>query len=299
VSCGRPAAWKRASDLFNAAAIAFHEASIGFGDSRLPEGKLMASGPPFDDSSIDTSKLGSLRAEYPAGSFRHKLAIGAAATFILLLAGVAAFIILRNDPRDGPNGRLLATAFFGFLMILPLIGLVVLVRRLTWRVSLFANGLVLHKKNSVQVVLWEDVKYLYEKRLIQYGAETDHTIRIETDGGDRLRLDALFQAITPLADAIRQCSNPVLLAKAKRKLQNGEPVSFGPLKLAPDGLENGKHKISWTEVEAPNIEKKGPGHHLVIRKSGKRSQWYSCPIPDFPNIEVFLTLVSGLAQVGK
>jgi hypothetical protein len=259
---------------------------------------LMVSQSRFDDSEIDFSKLGSLRAEYPAGSFRHRLAIGAAAIFILVLAGLAGFMVLRDDPRDGPNGRLLASAFFGILTIFPLVGLVVLVRRLTWQVSLFANGLVFHKRNAAQVVIWEDVKYLYEKRLIQYGVETDHTMRIETDGGGRLKLDAMFQAITPLADAIHQYSNPVLLAKAQRKLQNAEPVSFGPLKLLPDGLENGKHKATWTEIERLNIENKGPGHHLVIRKSGKRSPWYSCPVPDFPNIEVFLTLVSGLARVG-
>ncbi len=264
------------------------------------------SSPRFNDPTIDRSKLGSLEEAFTTDSKFHVfLIIGG--VIVALVCGYFAYLFLTGTPPKGPSleataariGAGFFVAFFGALTIAGLVIVVWCIRHWSWRIFLFENGFVIQKNRAAQAVFWDDVKYVYARELLKRGVVVGHAIQIDTDDGRRLKTGDGFTDVAQLIDAIFENCIPVLLAKAQRKLKNAEPVPFGSLQVVADGLEYGEHKLSWAKLIGPYIETRGRIDYLVIRKSGKRGDWYSCKLVRFPNIDTFMELVSGLAGAGR
>jgi hypothetical protein len=106
-------------------------------------------------SDADRTALGAFRSFHPAASGIHKVNIGIASVFTVLLLGPAvAFLIAAL--RSPGKGMEIGAGIFGAIGLAPAIGLVYLIRKLRWRLYLFDNGFVF-ARGANRVVLWDDV----------------------------------------------------------------------------------------------------------------------------------------------
>jgi hypothetical protein len=229
--------------------------------------------------------LGAAEAEYAAGSRPHKVAIGSCVVFLALFTALAVFALLRPGVPD----RVIVFAVFAGLALLPLIGLVVLIVRLGWRVLIYEKGFVLQQNRSSEVVLWEEVAELREKQVV--GRGYDHTLRVRLDSGRELKLDLMYRDLPSLIGTIRERSHPHILAKVLKRLQQGEQVAFDTLKVSSAGLEKTASRISWDEVEGIKFQNNGLADQLLVCRAGSTSPWYRRNASKIPNLGVLLALV--------
>jgi hypothetical protein len=255
-------------------------------DARLPK-----------DPAIDYLKLGSFQAEYGTGSSRHYAVI---VTMIVLAAlcacGVAVFVgIYFADPQI-PGVGIAGMVVFGVLAIFPLVGLFFYLDKLAWRVLLFSNGFVMDRNKRFEMILWDQIKTVFEKRALIADNDASHWVRLEMMSGNHISLDQTFPDITALAQRIREGSQPSLLSRALARLGLKEPLSFGNLKIYPDGLANGKERIKWDLVESIAIEPGSRCNRVLIRKKGEQALWYQQAGPECPNMEMLAVLANRLRQ---
>jgi hypothetical protein len=254
-------------------------------DDRLP-----------DDPAIDYLMLGHFQADYHTGTGWHYFLLVSTSLVAALLIGVAAVFATLYFSESGPAGVGIAGMIgFGLLATFPLACLFLLLDKLNWRVLLFANGLVLDRNKRFEMIPWDHVNYLFAKRVLRHGAETDQWLRIELMSGKKITLDVSFRDLDSLAKRVREGSQPSLLSRALAQLGLNKSLELGPLKLTPDGLANSKEKIKWDQVESISFDL-GAGSNLVIRKKGEPRCWSSWAGKEFPNVELFLLLANRFRQ---
>ena len=78
--------------------------------------------------------------------------------------------------------------FLGVFIVVPFLVLLILLRRLNWRVLLLENGFIISRNGLAESVLWSDIQYLREKVVIQYGHETGHDLQIQLESGRKICL---------------------------------------------------------------------------------------------------------------
>jgi hypothetical protein len=263
-------------------------------DARLP-----------DESQIDREKLGAFEAEYFAGSRSHYFGMVVLIVGIVLFGSIAVVVSVAGLQGAARFQRLdvgLMTLFFGIAIavaVMPVICVLYLVRqyrRLRWRVLLFSNGLVFDRNRKIDVVLWDQIKYVYEKVTVidRKGGVVEYHLRLVTLSNKTFLLDIIFRDIAKLARRVQELSWPSLLSRALRQIQQNEAVEFGSLKLSSDGMENKTDRMPWAEFQGVTIEFEDQIHKFVIRKKGQKKPWAKRPIPHFPNRALFVELVNRL-----
>jgi Family of unknown function (DUF6585) len=241
-------------------------------------------------------ELGRMEQEYLPGSATLIAAMVGGVLVALGLGGFLIFSLLQDGlPKTAIGWTVLAAAVIGTVLT-PLVIVFVLLGRLRWRLYLFENGLGFRYRKSSRAVTWDEVKYLYEIRLTVNGVPTGHRVYLRTEDNTLLALDGTFRGVSSAAAALKDRVAPRLAAKAAHALGAGEPVPFGKLTLAPDGLRQGDKLLPWEEVAA-KIERRSEGRVLVIRKAGKWGIWYEQPLANFPNVELFLNLLGRFVDI--
>jgi len=247
------------------------------------------------DPAIDYLKLGTFQAEYATGSrWHYTLIVAMLALTALSVAAAGFFVILYFADPQIPGIGIGGMVAFGVLTIFPLVGLFFYLDKLSWRVLLFAHGFVMDRNKRFEMILWDQIKNRFEKRVITDATDPDHWMRIDLMSGGQFTLDHTFADITTLARRIREGSRASLLSRALARLGLKEPVHFGKLKLYPDGLANAKERIKWDLVECVAIEPGASGDRLLVRKKGEPRPWYSQVGSECPNIELAVLLAERL-----
>jgi hypothetical protein len=257
----------------------------------------MDGSPVSDGPTVGAPELGAFESEYQMGSSYHKLLLVSCIVVGVLSLVPAAAIPFVTQPPGLTTEKMAASLFVGSPGLLSLLGVFALLRRWHWRTLVFENGVVLERNRAAEQILWTDIKHYYEERLLLHGrVETDHELRLRLRSGRKITINKFYKNSGELARTIRLRCSAALYSQATEQLRRHEPVSFGFLKLDPEGLAAGKDKLAWDEVEKIDVEQRGPGYALVVMKRGKRAPWFLQPVPRFPNIDVFLALIRGIRQ---
>lgn len=189
--------------------------------------------------------------------------------------------------QSGELGGQRISPFFVVLAVVAFFGLVILVRRLGWRLRVFENGFVLLRGKAALTILWDEIKYLREASWDLTGVD----MRVETHAGQRVQLDSTFRNSSSLAQSIRVPANASLFGRAETQLTHNSPIEFDSLSLLVSGLAKGGEQILWDDVDRITLKHTGKCYKFVIHKSGKGRSWYERSAPYFPNLRVFLALV--------
>jgi hypothetical protein len=257
-------------------------------------------------SEEERTALGQFRSFHPAASGIHKVNIAIAAVFTVLpLAGAVWFLIemLKNPGK----GNEIGVAIFGALALGPAIGVVYLVRKLSWKLCLFENGFVLVRGGN-RIVHWQDVQAFYEEQTVVGGIKADRYLRLRMQDGRLLTLDSSYQDFPAFAAAVRDALTKAVLAHAAEELPAGRSVAFGKLMLTRSGLEKPGGTIAWNEVHFIQVEPRMDGqviHHAVVVYQRSRQpkgpddkvEWYKKFVRDFGNVGAFLRLAGEFTTV--
>jgi hypothetical protein len=256
-------------------------------------------------SASDRAALGTFRSVYMAGSRMHKVNITIAAVFTLLLA-VPAIALLIGALVTSRNGMIIAAAILGALALLPGITLWYRIRKLDWKLYLFDNGFVF-ASGAARVILWNDVRFFYERQSVVAGMQADQWLRFVLSDGQSLTIDSSYKEFPVFAEVVRQCVTKTVLARASAALSNGQAVAFGKLLLSPAGLEKDGNSIPWGDVHSICMEERVFGSRfraigvVIYRRSTTsktgRTEWHVRAIPEFPNVVAFLQLVSRFSTI--
>jgi hypothetical protein len=106
--------------------------------------------------------------------------------------------------------------------------------------------------------------------------------------GQQCGLEDFGRVVNPLVTAVQL---PVMRAALAR----GEPVTFGPLAIEPEGIRKDRKKLlPWSEFEQLNITNGAgiivPAGDIVVRRRGKRLAWFRWPMSKTPNVAALLAL---------
>jgi hypothetical protein len=159
-----------------------------------------------------------------------------------------------------------------------------------------SSGIQLRKRNSSQLIPWEDVHGITLQRT-QYnffGIKTD----IRTDAAvfiknhPPLLLDNRVKNLIDLLSQIKAAIYPRLLNLARNKYQAGELVNFGAVQINQSGLQIHRKRgfrikvksFTWKEISTVNFQS---GQFIIqcAKRKYRISSWL------IPNLEILMMLL--------
>ena len=246
-------------------------------------------------SQPDREKLGPLISVHPPASRMHKVNIAIASTFTVLF-GVPAVWLLVVYLRGGPgNGAWIGAAVFGPLALATGFGAFSLIRKLGWKLYLYASGFVWQRGRTV-VVTWDEVKSTIAQQDVMGGRKLDFWFRFILHDGTKFTIDSSYRDFDAFVAAALEGVDSALLRRAEAAFQSGDGIPFGKTVVTPNGLEREGQFLAWADVEKVTVETAGPNDMadsvIVYQrgKTGKAARWWVRLTTEFHNLDTFLTL---------
>jgi hypothetical protein len=213
------------------------------------------------------------------------------------------FLVLHfaGDPK---SQLWIGAAIFGGIGLLPGIGLFFLLRKLGWKLYLFKNGFV-HARGRNRVILWGDVKSLYEEQDVVAGIRADARLKFTLLNGGWAIIDSSYKNFPEFADGVRAGVTRAVLLRAKEMWKAGKPIAFGKLQVTREGLAFEGEELAWADVGRVAVESyDGVGYAIRVypkaksaHRKGEGKPWYSRAITEVPNSEAFLKIAAHFTKV--
>lgn len=239
------------------------------------------------------SVLGNLQNTYGGRIPRRLLMLLWIATPLFAAGSVAITMLLLTDTDNAAAGDLAAAVvmdvLFGTLALaLPIMAFV----HRGKTVRMFEQGIEFANRGRVVSVRWDEIQRVFFTNVlvrvngISTGAQA--TCTLEGDSFGRIRLTQWFDGVAPLGEEVQRAIHPRLREQAGAAWNRNEPLWFGPLSVAPDGLRLGSKHLPWESVEHVAID----GGSVTIRAKGKMLAWAMLQRAKVPNALVLREIVS-------
>lgn len=161
------------------------------------------------------------------------------------------------------------------------------------RVYLFQNGFVYARGHRLDVVRWDQVRFVWQRITRSYGRMW-YRYTIERSDGAAFKLNSTLKNAGTLGQHIQQVVTQLHLPQAIAAYNTGNTIPFGPLSVSLQGLNNGKEVLPWNQQQNMLL-KRG---YLLIRKQGRNRNWARVAVARIPNYLVFIKLVN-YARTGQ
>lgn len=121
---------------------------------------------------------------------------------------------------------------------------------------------------------------------------TNITVRLVGEGRTRISLTSNDKGVVPAFEEVLSRVNPRFVAAAQRLVQEGKPVSFGPISISVRGVANGrKDPVAYSDIETFGIK----DGKLRVKKRGAWLDTLAVPIKGIPNVFVLTDLYERLS----
>jgi hypothetical protein len=200
--------------------------------------------------------------------------------------------------------------FFGFIFML--IGVVLIVKAFlnhNLRVQVYQHGLVFHKRNSNDVIRWDQIAYVWHMvkkstttthntnpstgyTTTTASTTTYHTYVVQRFDGANFVFDPTFSHLRELGKTIEQEAARYLLPQAIASYNAGHPIMFGKMSVSFSGVSDGRKMLSWSELKSIKVDENNGA--IAIRKQGKWLNWSNISLSETPNVLIFETLVNSI-----
>lgn len=159
----------------------------------------------------------------------------------------------------------------------------------------FEQGLVVVYGGRPVVVPWTTVLTVrrqvteYSDRLGRASRTrpTKFDITLDCEGLAPLHLSEEFQDIGALDERIESEVVRHRMAETVRRVKAGATISFGPLALGPQGIDNGRTVLPWDQV----LDVRVTAGRVFVLEDGPLLAWCDHPVRDIPNLAMFLAVV--------
>jgi len=250
---------------------------------------------PANSTTPSAAETGSTLAEFETGSGTHKLLLALMPLVSALFVGVWIYSLALWDWKFNNAGFI--AVIVGTVLLLGLaapflVGWLLALSALRWRLLLCQNGILVCKRRSSRWIPWQGIARYYEKNVVINGVSTGHQINFQLKNGKKASIEVLFKDPAAIAQGIKDHLVPALVSEAETDLSRGQAVDFKFLQLSRHGLQTKTELIPWKDVQSIAIEdNKGLSHQVRVRASGKKRPLIDVPVTSFPNVEVFFHLV--------
>ena len=199
---------------------------------------------------------------------------------------------------------------FGLIFVLK--GVVIIVKAFlnrNLRVQVYAHGLVFIKRDSNDVIRWDQIAFVWHKvkkttttthntnpttgyTSTTTSTATYHIYSVQRFDGAKFVFDRTFSRLRELGKTIEQESARYLLPQAIAAYNAGHPIMFGKMNVSFSGVSDGRKTLSWSELKSIKVDENNGA--IAIRKQGKWLNWSNISLSETPNVLVFETLVNSI-----
>jgi hypothetical protein len=184
-----------------------------------------------------------------------------------------------------------------YLLIIPILIIVWAINSLmhcNLRVYLFTNGFIRARGRQGDVVRWDQAVAIWEKvTSSRYSNTFTYTVQ-RADG-------TIFKQGSPLVNSrdmgvrMMRAITQIHLPAAKAAYNTGQTLTFGPVNVNMQGLNNGKELIPWDQIGKITLQQ----GTVCIEKEGRVIKWAGVKSADVPNLSVLIALVNYVVQGQK
>ena len=149
-------------------------------------------------------------------------------------------------------------------------------RRARWAYLIYPQALVMVEKGTTSIIRWNEVTALLSPRSLG-------DFEIVTRDGRTVRIRRTVRDYQGLISCIHQRVTDQIVTPAKRALDSGQTVTFGPFELSREAICYKGKTLPWDQIAALNIQVGRGGRRLRIRAAGSLLPWCYADIDSFPN----------------
>lgn len=145
---------------------------------------------------------------------------------------------------------------------------------------IYHQALVLLQDDAATVIHWSDITALISpKHLGPY--------HVATADGRKLPISRDVDNYSGLIEAVATRVTEQVVGPAKRALDEGETVNFGPFGVSSEALYYKGKTLPWDKVAVVELQIGRAGRRLRVRASGSLLPWCYADIDSFPNGTLF------------
>ncbi|HLJ97402.1 MAG TPA: DUF6585 family protein [Gemmataceae bacterium] len=145
-----------------------------------------------------------------------------------------------------------------------------------WAYVIYRQALVVVEKQSTSIIRWNEITALVSPRPLG-------DFHITTRDGRTFPIRRMVRDYQGLISFIYQRAIDQIIAPAKRALDSGQSVTFGPLELSRQAIRYKGKTLPWDQIAALYIQVGRGGRRLRIRAAGSLFPWCSVDIESFSN----------------
>lgn len=251
-----------------------------------------------DSTTPPISETGNTLAEFETGSGTHKLILVLTPLVAAIFVGPWIYALTQWD-WNFRGVRFTAVIVLTVILLglaTPfLVGWVLALSALRWRLRLCQNGFLVCKRRSSRWIPWQAISEYYEKNVIINGVSTGHQIHFRLKDGKKASIDVIFKDPAAISQGVKDQVVRTLISEGAADLARGQAVDFRYVQLSRHGLQTKEELIPWSDVQSVAIEdNKGLNYQVRVRVSGKKRPLIDVPVTSFPNVDVFFHLVEKL-----
>lgn len=163
--------------------------------------------------------------------------------------------------------------------------------RRVW-IEVFDDGLRVNRGRKAEWMAWTAV---CQVRTRSAGARGSHFVSLDVrlEDGRRLRATRMLADLDGLVERVKRGAFPALLEDCRVRFNRGEALTFGPLRLSPEGVQAGRNRLQWGDVQAVEVR----DGRLIIAAREPAGTILRTAADRVPNIDVCVQLVRLLGQV--
>jgi hypothetical protein len=269
---------------------------------------------------VDANRLAAFhRLGLPTAVYKPSTALGMSGGLVAIVFGLA-WAVFAFYSVNSVDSAFSSTGFPTSLgLVMPLFGLVcvlvggaILLNALhnrNLRVYVHEQGLVYLKRNSNEVIRWDQIAFVWHKvkkttsttstrnpstghTTSSTSTTTYHSYIVQRAGGAKVVFGHTFSHLRELGQTIEHESARYLLPQATAAFNSGQPVVFGKMYVNFSGVSDGRKTLPWSELRSIKVDENNGT--IAIRKQGKWLNWSNLALSETPNILVFEALVNSI-----
>jgi hypothetical protein len=145
-----------------------------------------------------------------------------------------------------------------------------------WTYLVYPQALVLVDKKSTSIIRWNEIT-----ELCSPGSLGD--FHISTRAGRTFPIRHAVRGYQKLISCIYERVKDQIVTPAKRAVDSGQTVTFGPFQVSRQAIHYKGKTLPWDQVAVLYVQVGRGGRRLRIRASGALLPWCMVDIDSFPN----------------
>jgi hypothetical protein len=206
---------------------------------------------------------------------------------VLLILSVGPVVGILNPPQNNPPPQIVFFILMGLFIALAVVSFGVGLYSQTYTLTLYPDALAKSGKEELEIFRWSDIRDVY-----MYIHPIAGKHRLVTTDGRELQIDSSVKDGKKLGEAVQQALFHHMMPIALKAFENGNTLTFGPLRIDQGFLYYKDKRLAWYEVAKMQLLYNAYTRSVQfeVKTRGGALPWCSVKVQDVPNVDVFKAL---------